>query len=82
MPNVMFHVPDPEKVQRLVELAAEEVDAEQVPIHIKEDYKPNAYCGILLTNSDHWEFNQTWTLVTCQLCIQEDSRRVQAYRVP
>lgn len=70
MPNIMLHVPDPENVRRLLEFAAKEMDAKLVPIHIKNDYEPRAYCGALLTDADRWEFNQTWELATCELCLR------------
>ena len=75
MPNVMFYVPDPDNVQRLIELAAHEVDAQLVPIHIKENYEPKAYCGKLLSTGDHWESNGYWEFATCPPCIEEDLQR-------
>ena len=73
----MLYVPDPEKVQRLAELAAHEVDAQLVPIHIKENYEPQANCGKILGVTDRWESSGHWKFATCPSCIEEDLQRSQ-----
>ena len=78
MPNVMFNVPDPDNIPRLIDLALTVAEAKLVPVHIKEDYTPVGYCGTTLSPSDLWEPNRTWTLATCLPCIQEDARRRRA----
>ena len=78
MLNVMFNVPDPDNIPRLIDLALTVAEAELVPVHIKEDYTPVSYCGTTFSSSDLWEPNRSWTLATCQTCIEEDARRRRA----